>query len=75
MDPSLMEWLKRIAEEQDHARVLFDILCRHLYQERVVRPGLAHLKRLVESTRNIVRERLANEIDIHLSLLLSHVGL
>jgi len=68
MDPSLIEWLKRIAEEQDHARVLFDILCRHLYQEKVVRPGLAHLERLVESTRNVVRERLANEIDIQLSV-------
>ena len=60
--------MKLVAEEQDRARVLFDILCRHLYQERVVRPGLAHLERLVESTRNLVRERLANEIDIKLTV-------
>ncbi len=48
MDRDLCEWLKPLAEECDHARVLFDALQRRLYQEKFVRPGLAHLERMVE---------------------------
>ena len=62
MEQSLIEWITPMAEGQDQGSVLFQALCSRLYQEQIVRPGLAYLERLVELVRNTVRERIAHEI-------------
>ena len=67
MDRDLCEWLKPLAEEHDHGRALFDALQRRLYQEKIVRPGLAHLERMVETTRNLVKARLTQAINSQLT--------
>jgi len=68
MECTLTKWLMQLAEEQDQGSVLFHVLCGRLYQENVVRPGLAYLERLVESVRNSVRERIAQEVNSNLTL-------
>lgn len=68
MGHALTKWLMPLAEEQDQGSVLFHVLCSRLYQENVVRPGLAYLERLVESVRNSVRERIAQEVTSKLTL-------
>ena len=62
MERSLTEWLTPLAEEQDQGSVLFQALCGHLYQEKIVRPGIAFLERLVELVRNTIRDRITKEI-------------
>ena len=68
-EQSLVVWLAELAEEQDQGSVLFEALCKHLYDLRIVRPGLARLERLVEVTRNTIRDRISVLINSHLSLL------
>ena len=65
---SLGEWLKPLAVEHDRGSVLLDRLLRHLYQERIVRPGLSRLERLVETTRTAAREEIAAAINAQLTV-------
>ncbi|MBN1485169.1 MAG: DUF4158 domain-containing protein, partial [Chloroflexia bacterium] len=57
-DRLLGEWLKPLAAEHDYGRVLLDALLRQLYHQKIVRPGLSRLERLVESTRTAAREEI-----------------
>jgi hypothetical protein len=67
LERSLGEWLKPLAEEYDRSSVLLDVLLRHLYQERVVRPGLTRLERLVEAVRVAVAKEIAQTINSQLT--------
>ena len=64
---ALLNWLKPLADEHDHGAGLLEDLCEHLYHEKIVRPGLAHLERLVETARNLARERIAHTLNGQLS--------
>ena len=66
---SLREWLKPLAEEYDYAHVLFEAACRHLYQNKIVRPGPDRLERIVEAVRTTVKDRIAQEVDSRLTVL------
>jgi hypothetical protein len=59
MEPSLKAWLKSLAAEHDHGAPLLAALLRHLYQEKIVRPGLTHLERLVATVRDLVKVEVA----------------
>jgi hypothetical protein len=63
MARDLCWWLKSPAEEHGHVRALFDALQRRLYQEKTMRPGLAHLERMVETVQNLVKARLNQAVD------------
>ena len=67
MEPSLKAWLKSLAAEHDHGSPLLAALLRHLYQEKIVRPGLTQLERLVETVRDLVKVEVAQVIDSQLS--------
>ena len=65
----LREWLEPLAEEHDYAHVMFEAACRHLYQEKIVRPGPDRLERMVEAVRTTVKVQIAREIDSQLTVL------
>ena len=67
VEHSLSEWLKSLAAEHDQGSVLLDGLLRHLYQQKIVRPGLSRLERLVVTTRTAVRAEIAKAINAQLT--------
>lgn len=64
---SLRDWLEPLAEEHDHAHVLFEVACRYLRQAKIVRPGPDRLERPVEMVRTRVKERVAHGIESQLT--------
>jgi TnpA family transposase len=67
LEPSLKGWLKPLAAEYDHGPPLLEALLRHLYQQKIVRPGLTRLERLVGTIRATVKTELAQTINSQLS--------
>ena len=53
---SLGDWLVERALEHDRPIVLFRLMCDHLKAERIVRPGVTVLERLVATARPQVLE-------------------
>ncbi len=62
LERTTSQWLRAQAKEHDHGSVLFAALLDHLYQEKIVRPGIARLERLVEKARTAIRRELAEQI-------------
>jgi hypothetical protein len=62
LEQTFQPWLQEQAQEHDHGNVLFAAVLDYLYQQKIVRPGLARLERLVEKTRTAVRRAFAEQI-------------
>jgi TnpA family transposase len=67
LEHSVGEWLRSLAEEHDRGSVLLDALLRHLYREKIVRPGLTVLERLVGTVRGSVTDSIAEAINAQLT--------
>ncbi len=63
----LVEWLRPLAAEHDNRRALLNALLQHLYRQKIVRPGLSRLERLVETTRTIIRKEVEETINSQLT--------
>ena len=48
---SLTDWLLARALEHDKPSLLFQLACEHLHAEKIVRPGVTRIERLVMETR------------------------
>jgi TnpA family transposase len=48
---SLADWLLARALEHDKPSLLFQLACEHLHAEKIVRPGVTRIERLVMETR------------------------
>ena len=67
VERSLADWLKSLAEEHDQGSVLLNATLRHLYQEKIARPGLTRLERLIETARVTVRDEIIQAINSQLT--------
>ena len=60
-------WLLPLAREHDFARRLLDALIEHLRQEKIVRPGISTLERLVTQVRDQAQDEIQDAIEAQLS--------
>jgi hypothetical protein len=63
----LAAWLLPLAHKHDFARGLLAALIGHLHREKIVRPGISTLERLVTQVRNQVKEQIQDTIGAQLS--------
>jgi hypothetical protein len=48
---ALADWLLTRALEHDKPSLLFQLACEHLHAEKIIRPGVTRIERLVMETR------------------------
>ena len=66
-EQDLKTWLAPRAAERDRGTLLFDALLQHLYREKIVRPGVSRLERLVATVRAAVNDEIAQTVSSQLS--------
>lgn len=57
------EWLLERALEHDRPTLLFQLLCERLSTEKLVRPGLSVVERMVSTVRNSAEEEIYKRIE------------
>lgn len=67
---ALGDWLVERALEHDRPLVLFRLACEHLKAERLIRPGITVLERLVVTARQQAIEETWHKLASHISPLL-----
>jgi TnpA family transposase len=63
----LSEWLLQRALEHDKPTLLLGIACQRLYSEKIVRPGLTTLERMVIQARQEAQEETYRQLDFLMS--------
>lgn len=57
---NLLEWLTERAMEHDKPILLFHMGCERLYSEKIIRPGLTYLERMIATARQKAQEETYN---------------
>ena len=63
---SLADWLLARALEHDKPSLLFQLACEHLHAEKIVRPGVTRIERLVMETRERAHRETFRRLGIFL---------
>jgi GNAT superfamily N-acetyltransferase len=66
-DEGVAAWLLPLARKHDFARRLLDALIEHLRLEKIVRPGISTLERLVTQVRNQAQGEIQRIVEAQLS--------
>jgi hypothetical protein len=53
---TLSSWLLERALEHDKPSLLLQLLCEKLYQEKVIRPGITRLEKMIATARSQAQE-------------------
>jgi hypothetical protein len=62
----LQVWLLERAQEHDQERILLDMACRKLQMERIIRPSVVELERIIGSVVEATYERLSALFSVEL---------